>query len=130
MQDNNIDTFRTEVRAFLANSLTAELTKAAELGFGIGRSDGAKWHKALFDQGWVAPEWPVEHGGTGWSATQQRVFSEELALADPDLQAEERLRPRRQGTLAALDPRQHRLGQAREVRDLSEREALPGTPAS
>ena len=81
MQDNNIDTFRTEVRAFLAESLTAELTKAAELGFGIARSEGAKWHKALFDQGWVAPEWPVEHGGTGWSATQQHVFSEELALA-------------------------------------------------
>ena len=77
----NIDTFRAEVRDFLAEALTPELAKAAELGFGIGRAEGAKWHKALYDQGWVAPDWPQEYGGTGWNVTQQHVFSEELALA-------------------------------------------------
>lgn len=73
--------FRTEVREFLATALTPELQEAAALGFGIKRKDGARWHNALFERGWVAPDWPVEYGGTGWDVTQKHIFSEELALA-------------------------------------------------
>jgi len=73
--------FRNEVREFLTSALTPELRKAAELGFGIDRQAGAEWHHKLFERGWIAPEWPVEYGGTGWSATQQHIFAEECALA-------------------------------------------------
>lgn len=77
----NIEEFRADVRAFLGSALTEELSRAGNLGFGIGRTEGTKWHNALFQQGWVAPEWPEEYGGTSWSATQKHAFSEELALA-------------------------------------------------
>lgn len=75
------DAFRQEVRQFLTDNLTPALVSAAELGLGIKRKEGALWHKALHDQGWVAPEWPVEYGGTDWSVTQKHIFEEETTLA-------------------------------------------------
>ncbi len=78
---NEQDSFRAEVREFLARELTPDLMAAGQLGFGIGREDGARWHKKLFEAGWIAPSWPEEHGGTGWSVAQQHIFAEELALA-------------------------------------------------
>ncbi len=81
MTQPNIEEFRAEVRQFLTESLTPELIKAAELGFGISRTDGSSWHQKLYQKGWIAPDWPVEQGGTGWTSTQQHVFSEEMALA-------------------------------------------------
>lgn len=75
------DAFRAEVRTFLSAALTPELRAAGEQGFGAKRADGARWHNALFEQGWVAPDWPVEYGGTGWNITQKHIFDEELALA-------------------------------------------------
>ena len=75
------DAFRQEVRQFLADKLTPTLVSAAELGLGIKRKEGSIWHKALFDQGWVAPEWPKEFGGPDWSITQKHIFEEETTLA-------------------------------------------------
>jgi len=73
--------FRQNVQSFLAGALTPDLVKAAGLGFGIPRKQGSKWHKLLYQQGWVAPGWPAEHGGTGWNTLEQHIFAEELALA-------------------------------------------------
>ena len=81
MSEIDIEAFRSEVRQFLADALTPDLLKAASLGFGISRKEGTAWHQALYKKGWIAPDWPVEQGGTGWTSTQQHVFSEELALA-------------------------------------------------
>ena len=81
MISTELNSFRTEVRDFLANNLTAEMRKAAALGFGIPKAIGQQWHKALFDQNWIAPSWPKEYGGTDWSLMQQHIFNEENALA-------------------------------------------------
>jgi alkylation response protein AidB-like acyl-CoA dehydrogenase len=40
-----------------------------------------RWQKILHQKGWIAPNWPVEHGGTGWSAVEQHIFDEECAAA-------------------------------------------------
>ena len=77
----DLESFRSEVREFLSTSLTAEMKQAASLGFGIPKPIGQAWHKANFDQGWIAPGWPKEHGGTGWNLMQQHIFAEEKALA-------------------------------------------------
>ena len=81
MISTELNSFRTEVRDFLANNLTPEMRKAAALGFGIPKAIGQEWHKALFDQNWIAPSWPKEYGGTDWSLMQQHIFNEENALA-------------------------------------------------
>lgn len=77
----DIENFRNEVRDFLSRELTPELRDASQLGFGIGRQEGSLWHKKLYEAGWIAPGWPVEFGGTGWSETQKHVFDNECALA-------------------------------------------------
>src|SRR3546814_16517516 len=46
------------------------------------KEDFLAWHKILYKKGWVAPAWPVEYGGTGWTPTQRFIFSEETARAD------------------------------------------------
>ncbi len=73
--------FREEVRTFLQETLTDDMREAALQGFGVERSIGAAWHRALYERGWIAPGWPVEQGGTGWTLTQQHIFDTELALA-------------------------------------------------
>ena len=82
MQITDLDpAFRQTVREFIAEHLTPELAKAAKLGFGIGRTEGAKWHRIMFDRGWVAPNWPREYGGEALTPAQKHILSEELALA-------------------------------------------------
>jgi alkylation response protein AidB-like acyl-CoA dehydrogenase len=75
--------FRDEVRAFLARALTPELTEKARRQSGVfARADlGRRWHRILFEQGWIAPSWPREWGGTGWSATQKYIWESECAEA-------------------------------------------------
>ena len=75
----DLDSFREEVREFIDRALTADLQAAGQLGFGIDREMGTRWHTALYQQGWIAPNWPTEYGGTGWSESQKHLFSEELA---------------------------------------------------
>ena len=73
--------FRDEVRAFLASRLPADLRESVLQGRRIGREGTLRWHRILYEQGWVAPSWPVEFGGAGWTTVQQYIFEEECALA-------------------------------------------------
>ena len=81
MTDN---VFRSEVRAFLAESLTPEIQRAGELMTSVFADFDATmdWHKILHAKGWVAPDWPQEHGGTGWTLSQRYIFQEECKLAN------------------------------------------------
>ena len=75
--------FRAEVRAFLTAQLTPELVRASRLNTSVFAEPdiGMEWHRRLYRQGWVAPAWPVEHGGTGWSLEQRWIFETECAVA-------------------------------------------------
>ena len=75
--------FRDEVRAFLKERLTPELREAGArmTSVFIDKQWSIAWQKILHEKGWVAPEWPVEHGGTGWSDTQRAIFAAECAAA-------------------------------------------------
>lgn len=72
--------FRDEVRAFLDENLTDEI-KQAVVGGEVEPATMVKWQKILFKQGWIAPNWPKEVGGTGWSITQNYIFENECASA-------------------------------------------------
>lgn len=75
--------FRQEVRDFLSEAFTPELCAAARKQAGVFAEPALnrRWQQALHRRGWVAPAWPVEYGGTGWSVVQRYIFDTECALA-------------------------------------------------
>ncbi|MDE2133285.1 MAG: acyl-CoA dehydrogenase family protein [Alphaproteobacteria bacterium] len=77
------EAFRAEVRAFIAESkrLLPSALWAPEAVM-RSRDDYMAWHKLLYRKGWVAPHWPEQYGGPGWSVTKRYIFNEECAAAD------------------------------------------------
>jgi acyl-CoA dehydrogenase len=77
------EAFRAEVQAFLDAALTPELREAGRLTTSVftDRQWSLAWQKKLYEKGWVAPAWPVEYGGTGWSEMQRWIFASECAAA-------------------------------------------------
>ncbi len=73
--------FRDEVRAFLAANLPPDLQHKVRSHLRLSKEDSVRWHKILAAKGWVAPGWPVEFGGPGWTPVQRHIFDEECALA-------------------------------------------------
>ena len=73
--------FRDEVRAWLRANLPADLREKGERYAHLSKEDLLRWHKILAKQGWVAPAWPKEWGGTGWNVVQRYLFEEELGYA-------------------------------------------------
>jgi alkylation response protein AidB-like acyl-CoA dehydrogenase len=74
--------FRNEVRAFIEENYPQNLKDKREEGEELTKEEHLSWHKILAKKGWVAPSWPKEWGGTGWTATQKYIWSEEQARAD------------------------------------------------
>lgn len=72
--------FQNEVRAFLSESVTDEI-RGGYVGGEVDPAIMVKWQKVLHKQGWVAPNWPAEIGGTGWTVTQKYIFENECAAA-------------------------------------------------
>jgi alkylation response protein AidB-like acyl-CoA dehydrogenase len=77
------EAFRNEVRGFLEEKFDAELRAQTERQGGIfaERDVAVRWHKILYERGWIAPAWPTEYGGPGWTARQREIFSMECARA-------------------------------------------------
>lgn len=76
--------FREEVLAFLREAFTPHLREAADRQAGVFATPvlAAQWHRVLYEKGWIAPTWPVEYGGTGWTVSQRFVFENECAWAN------------------------------------------------
>jgi alkylation response protein AidB-like acyl-CoA dehydrogenase len=73
--------FREAVRAFAAEKLPEDIRAKVLRHQRLERDDYVRWHNILADQGWGAPNWPVEHGGTGWNALQRLIFEVECFKA-------------------------------------------------
>ena len=73
--------FRKEVRAVFAANLSEEIRRPMLTGLPLDRELSDRWHKILLAKGWAAPNWPKEHGGTGWSLKQMYIFDQERAAA-------------------------------------------------
>ena len=69
--------FRDEVRNFLDTEFDAEMQAHLK---SRGSKGMVEWQQKLYAKGWVAVSWPVEHGGTGWSATQKYIWESERSL--------------------------------------------------
>src|SRR6478672_5104548 len=75
--------FLDEVRSFLDANVSPAMRRAGELttGFIVDPEISIALHRALAQQGWSVPNWPVEHGGTGWTPVQRYIYEIECARA-------------------------------------------------
>jgi alkylation response protein AidB-like acyl-CoA dehydrogenase len=78
-----VEQFRTELRDWLSENLTAELVAARRP---TGRDDAAfemlrAWNATMADAGWAAVSWPAEYGGRGATVLEQLVYTEETTRA-------------------------------------------------
>ena len=62
--------FRDEVRAFIADNYPREM-RVPNPETDLTKEQSMLWHKILHKKGWIAPLWPKEYGGPGWSITQR-----------------------------------------------------------
>jgi alkylation response protein AidB-like acyl-CoA dehydrogenase len=72
--------FRDEVRAFIGDNYPAEM-RVANPETDLTKEQSMLWHRILYRKGWIAPLWPKQYGGTGWSITQRYIWEQETALA-------------------------------------------------
>ncbi|WP_070151010.1 acyl-CoA dehydrogenase family protein [Sphingobium phenoxybenzoativorans] len=78
------EAFRQEVRAFLDANLPEHLRAGmrATPSVFVEPDIGREWQAILHAKGWLAYNWPVDCGGTGWTTVQRYIFEKECALAD------------------------------------------------
>jgi alkylation response protein AidB-like acyl-CoA dehydrogenase len=72
--------FRDEVRTFIAENYPAEM-RVARPETDLTKEQMLLWHKILHEKGWLAPLWPKEYGGPGWTITQRYIWDQETGLA-------------------------------------------------
>ena len=75
--------FRNEVCTFLDQNVPPAMRRVGDLttGFIVDPEVSIAFHRALARRGWSVPNWPVEHGGTGWTPVQRYIFEIECARA-------------------------------------------------
>jgi alkylation response protein AidB-like acyl-CoA dehydrogenase len=75
--------FREQVRAFMRTHVPPDLARRTYIGAHPPLlSDYRTWQGILYRQGWAAPHFPKEYGGTDWDALRKHIFMEELHRAD------------------------------------------------
>jgi alkylation response protein AidB-like acyl-CoA dehydrogenase len=79
------EAFRLEVRGFLRANLPPEIAEETRRWSTPSVASFRVWQAILAKKGWGAPHWPIEWGGTGWSAIRKHLYLEEIYRADaPD----------------------------------------------
>jgi pimeloyl-CoA dehydrogenase large subunit len=73
--------FRDEVRAFVRQSLPDSIRQKLVNERHLEKDDLVVWTRILNKKGWAVSHWPVEWGGTGWSAMKQLIFRDEIQQA-------------------------------------------------
>jgi alkylation response protein AidB-like acyl-CoA dehydrogenase len=72
--------FRDEVAAFFDSAFDKDIeSRLSDSDPAVFQPAIIEWQKRLFERGWIAPGWPVEHGGTGWDASKAFIFETERA---------------------------------------------------
>jgi len=88
MTDTDLDTFRSDTRAWLAENCPPEMREPVRADTDVcwgGRnftpsSPAQKdWLDRMAARGWTVPDWPKAYGGGGLSAAQTKILREEMA---------------------------------------------------
>ncbi len=75
------ESFRAELRAWLAANITDEFREKRHMTFQEKVAVRRAWQKKLFEAGWIGIGWPKEYGGRGASLMQEAIYNEEMARA-------------------------------------------------
>jgi alkylation response protein AidB-like acyl-CoA dehydrogenase len=75
------ETFREELRAWLADAVPAHGAPPPPDDWTARREYDTGWQRKLFDAGYAGINWPREYGGRDASLTEQLVYYEEIARA-------------------------------------------------
>jgi len=73
--------FQEEVRKWFGENTPAEIRDQTLGGSTLDPDLQVKWHQTLFEKGWIAPEFPREMGGAGFSETEQFIFNYGYSLS-------------------------------------------------
>jgi alkylation response protein AidB-like acyl-CoA dehydrogenase len=74
------EAFRDEVRNFISANYPAEM-RVPNPETDLTKEQSLLWHRILYRKGWIAPLWPKEYGGPGWTITQRYIFEQETSRA-------------------------------------------------
>jgi alkylation response protein AidB-like acyl-CoA dehydrogenase len=83
----DIDTFRSETRAWLAENCPPAMRLPLEddedrcwggRNWKFKSEDQKRWLERMAERGWTAPTWPKEYGGGGLSRDEAKVLREEM----------------------------------------------------
>ncbi|MEO9165234.1 MAG: acyl-CoA dehydrogenase, partial [Aquihabitans sp.] len=74
----DVESFRTEVRAFLAEHVTEEVIETA---YTTGTIHDSGLHQKMAAAGWISAGWPAEFGGQGRSPLEMNALTEEMYLS-------------------------------------------------
>ena len=76
--------FQKEVRDWITANMPPEVAEESRRSRSshVSKERLLQWQKKLAGKGWLCPNWPKEHGGTGWNSTQKFIFEMEMARAD------------------------------------------------
>ncbi|MEL7128314.1 MAG: acyl-CoA dehydrogenase family protein [Pseudomonadota bacterium] len=75
--------FQKEVRDWIGENYTPDLKAKQALsknGY-LDKEGMVAWQKKLHARGWIAPNWPVQYGGAGFTPSQKYIFHMEMAAA-------------------------------------------------
>lgn len=83
MPPEAIDSFREEIRSFIASNCPISLQNQNDekSKSAATQADRDSWKDAMIARGYTTPEWPKEYGGGGLSKPEAHVLLEELAAA-------------------------------------------------
>ncbi len=73
--------FRDEVRAFIAEKLSEGNARPQSGDRPDERANRCSGIAFFYKKGWIAPLWPKEYGGPGWSITRRFIFEQETSRA-------------------------------------------------
>jgi alkylation response protein AidB-like acyl-CoA dehydrogenase len=73
---------RDMLRDFAQQHCPPDIRAVVAHGEKITRSVYSRWQKILYAQGWAAPGWSKDFGGTGWDMRQRMIFEEVMADLD------------------------------------------------
>ncbi|WP_342129243.1 acyl-CoA dehydrogenase family protein [Hydrogenophaga sp. OTU3427] len=76
------EVFRQDLVNFMEANCPRELREKVRSNQKLGRAEFAEWQRRLHAQGWGAPGWTRENGGTGWDLRQRYLFEEVSAELD------------------------------------------------